>query len=128
MTCTRGCCTSQADHFRSIQTSPRMLEVGRGHQADTALEYDRAAYRAMKKQGLQPPQLRGAYDLARKATSEAEIQLGRVIAEKDPARKRRGTRLMENMLEIASTGMTGTMPDVDAGTKVPMRPKKRKKT
>lgn len=125
MSCSRGCCSSQKMHFRSIHAAPKMREVGRGHQADTALEYDRAAYKAMKRQGLQPPQLRGAYDLARRATSEAEIKLGRVIKEKDPARKRKGTKLMENMLEIASTGMTGKRPDVDAGTKVPMRRKKK---
>ena len=124
MSCARGCCTSQADHFRSVAVAPKMREVGRGHQADTALEYDRAAYKAMRRQGLQPPQMRGAYDLARRATSEAEIQLGRVVKEKDAARKRKGTKLMENMLEIASTGMTGKMPDVDAGTKVPMKRKK----
>lgn len=110
MSCSRGCCTSQAEHYRSVHAAPKMREVGRGHQADTALEYDRAAYRAMKKQGLQPPQLRGAYDLSRRATSEAEIRLGQVIDEKDAVRKRKGTALMEATLEIADHGMSGVIP------------------
>lgn len=110
MSCSRGCCSSQAAHFKSVHAAPKMREVGRPHQLEVALEYDRAAYRAMRRQGLQPPQMRGAYDLSRRAISEAEIRLGQVIDEKDPARKRKGTRLMEATLEIADHGMTGEMP------------------
>jgi hypothetical protein len=121
VTCSRGCCISRAAHYRSVSAQPKAREVGRPHQSEVALEYDRAAYKALRRQGLQPPSLRGAYDLARKATSEAEIRLGRVIDERDAKRKKKGTRLMENTLEIADHAMTGSMPDISAGTKVPMR-------
>lgn len=108
--CPCGECESYAAHMRSINAAPRMGDVGRWRQRDVALEYDRVAYREMKRQGLQPPQLRGAYDLARRATSEAEIRLGQVVDERDAARKRKGTALMEATLEIADHGMTGKMP------------------
>lgn len=127
MSCARGCCVTQAEHFRSVAVAPRAREVGSGHQRETALAYDMAAYKAMRRQGLQPPKVIGSYDLARRATSPAEIALGQVIAEKDAKRKKKGTVLMENMLDIATNGMTGTMPDVDAGTKIPMKRKKIKR-
>lgn len=104
-----------------------MNETGRWKQRDAALEYDRAAYRALRRNGLQPPKLPGSYDLARRASSPAEIQLGQVIDEKDAARKRKGTRLMENIIELGTHGMTGKLPDVAAGTKVPMKRKKRRR-
>ena len=110
MSCSRGCCPTQGEHFRSIHAAPKMREVGRPHQLEAALEYDRAAYRAMRRQGLQPPQMRGAYDLSRRATSEAEVRLGQVIDERDTKRKKKGTRLMENMLEISDHCMTGKIP------------------
>jgi predicted GNAT family N-acyltransferase len=70
-----------------------------------------AAYRALRKQGYQPPRVEGSYDLSRRATSEAEIRLGQVISDRDPARKRKGTKLMEGMLEIADHGMVGKAPE-----------------
>lgn len=118
--CSRGCCDSQAEHYRSIAVAPKMNEVGRPKQTDAALGYDLAAYRAMRRQGLQPPRIDGSYDLARRATSEAEIRLGQVISDRDPARKRKGTKLMENSLEIADHGMTGRKPDL-TGKRVPMK-------
>lgn len=83
-----------------------------------------AAYKALRGQGYQPPRLDGCYDLARRATSEAEIRLGQVIAEKDAKRKKKGARLMETMIEIGTTGMTGKIPEKGKGSKRrPMRPR-----
>jgi hypothetical protein len=120
--CARGCCESQAAHYRSLSVAPRMLEVGRPHQRDAALEYDRVAYKALRRQGYQPPKIDGSYDLCRRATSEAEIRLGQVIDEKDARRKRKGTRLMENMLEISDHAMTGKIPEKGGKKKLRMRP------
>lgn len=120
MPCSRGCCASPAEHFRSVAVAPRAREVGSGHQRDAALAYDLAAYKAMRKQGLKPPRIDGSYDLARRATSEAEITLGQVISDRDARRKKKGARLMENMLEISGS-MTGTIPDKGGKKKTPMR-------
>lgn len=125
MPCSRGCCQSQAEHYRSVAVAPKMNEVGRPKQQDTALSYDLIAYKAMRRQGLQPPKIAGCYDLARRASSEAEIRLGQVIAERDPARKRRGTRLMEAALEINDHGMVPGHPEKGRGFK--RRPIKVKK-
>lgn len=122
--CARGCCkgpNAQANHYRSISAQPRAREVGGPRQRDEALAYDLSAYKAMRRQGLKPPKIDGAYDLARRATSEAEITLGQVIGDKDPARRRKGARLMENMLEV-SAAMTEPLPAKGRGAKkIPMR-------
>lgn len=75
------------------------------------------AYKALRKQGFKPPRIEGSYDLTRRATSEAEIRLGQVIGENDAALKRKGTKLMEGMLEISDHGMTGQKPEKGGGRK-----------
>src|SRR5882762_8540547 len=117
MPCSRGCCADQRAHYRSVNAAPRFNEVGRGHQRDVALEYDRAAYKMLRRQGLQPPKLEGSYDLARRATSEAEVRLGQVIDERDAKWKKKGTRLMEDMLDVADNCMTGVKPEKGTGKK-----------
>ncbi len=94
-------------------------------RADFALSADLAAYRALRRQGFQPPRVDGSYDLTRRATTEAEIRLGQVISDGDNARRRRGGRLMEAMVEIGTAGMTGQMPTKGEGKKrLPMREKR----
>jgi hypothetical protein len=106
MACARGCCATQAEHFRSLKLNPRLRGEGSNHHREFALGADRDAYRSMRRQGLQPPRLMGSYDLARRAESETEVRLGRVVKD-DPTNQRRGRRFLENMVEIADHGMTG---------------------
>lgn len=125
MSCKRGCCASQKEHFRSVAVAPRFNEVGRPEQRDVAMAYDMASYKAMRSQGLQPPHIAGCYDLARRATSEAEIRLGTVISDKDAAVKRKGAKLLENALEISDHGMIPKIPEKGRGAKrVPIKVRK----
>lgn len=72
MSCARGCCTSQAEHFRSVALTGGALVTG--NLADRRLERDMKSYRSMVDQGLEPKCLTGAYDLECTATSTAEIE------------------------------------------------------
>lgn len=125
MSCPRGCCETEAEHYRSVSVQPRGRGVGTPHQRDAALSVDMAAYRALRQQGYQPPKIAGSYDLTRRATSEAEIRLGQVIGEKDAGRKKKGTRLMEAMCDISDRGMTGKAPSKGGGKRrLPMSAKR----
>ena len=68
-TCARGCCASQAEHFRSVALARTLPDANR---ADRRLARDRDAYRALKDQGYQPARLDGAHDLARDARSSTQ--------------------------------------------------------
>lgn len=73
MPCQRGCCPTQADHYRSISlaTSGELVRV---NQAEQVLARDMAAYKTLVDQGLEPHKLTGAHDLARDARSAAQIE------------------------------------------------------
>ena len=72
MSCLRGCCASQAEHFSSVAVATRALVAG--NLADKKLELDLRSYKAMVDQGLEPKCMTGAYELERTATSAAEIE------------------------------------------------------
>ena len=60
------------------------LSTGAGNQTfsaklDSKLEKDRPAYRDLRRQGFQPPSVTGAAELAARATTPAEIQMGRIL-------------------------------------------------
>lgn len=72
MTCSRGCCRSQAEHFRSVAVATRALV--RANKADQEVARDLVAYKSLVDQGLKPYKMTGAYELARDARSAAEIE------------------------------------------------------
>lgn len=80
MTCARGCCASQAEHFRSLALTTGALV--RGNHADRKLERDMRSYKSMIDQGLEPKCMTGAADLEATATSAAEIE-GRLPVDLD---------------------------------------------
>ena len=75
MSCTRGCCASQADHYRSVvvrMPSPQQ-------QAARAEVADMDAYARLRKDGVQPKQIAGAAKLEREADSVHEVQQGMLV-------------------------------------------------
>lgn len=52
MSCARGCCATQAEHFRSVR--PAIRALAQGNRADRKLSRDLAAYKSMVDQGLEP--------------------------------------------------------------------------
>lgn len=70
MSCARGCCERQADHYRSVVT--RMPSALSTRESQTARDLD--SYRRMKQQGLQPPNVVGAANVERHAESRFEVE------------------------------------------------------
>lgn len=84
MTCTKGCCPTNRDHWLSVGIAPTATPTRSGGTRaqeiiDTEKRWDRdhAAYKTLVKQGIQPETLDGTADLAAKATSKREIEMGR---------------------------------------------------
>lgn len=80
MSCSRGCCASPAEHFRSVGM--------RGFPSDTELmarqwDRDMPAYKRLRRQGLQPPGIDGCRQLEQVASMQQEITLGTAITDPD---------------------------------------------
>jgi hypothetical protein len=56
----------------------KMAEVRATQQRETNLDYDRAAYKRFRKQGVQPATIDGAYDMERRAATKREVETGKV--------------------------------------------------
>jgi hypothetical protein len=83
MTCARGCCSSPAEHYRSISISAAATPTRRPQAVSTAraqkqMDKDHAAYRRLRAEGLQPPSTMGASLLEAKATNKFEVESGRL--------------------------------------------------
>ena len=64
--------------------SSLQISTGAGNASFSAvlerkLEKDRPAYKELRRQGYQPPSVTGASDLAERATTPTEIQMGRIL-------------------------------------------------
>lgn len=81
MPCSRGCCETQQEHYRSISIapsatptrSPRAADI---KQADAAFERDGAAYRRLRADGLQPRTIEGAATLEAGADTKTDVEMG----------------------------------------------------
>lgn len=76
MACAKGCCPDYKTHIRGIQVGSFPSQTT---YRDKKLELDRDAYKDLRKQGLQPPSVKGAYVNARSARNETEVELGRPL-------------------------------------------------
>lgn len=72
MPCPCGTCPSYAAHMRSIGLATKALVAG--NRADEKCARDLVSYKSLVDQGYEPVRCTGAYELARDATSAAEIE------------------------------------------------------
>lgn len=72
MSCARGCCVDQAEHFRSL----RFLSAGtvRENRRENVLSKDLAAYKRLIDNGLEPARIDGAAQLEARDATPAEIE------------------------------------------------------
>jgi hypothetical protein len=70
VTCVRGCCPSQAEHFRSVVLSRGALADLNRREAK--LSRDMVAYRSMVDQGLEPHTLTGAHEMQDASADQIE--------------------------------------------------------
>jgi len=78
MTCARGCCESQLEHFRSLNLAKPTQQA----QLESQFAKDREAYRRLRQNGLQPPRIDGCAVLEKHATTKTEIETGAVVWKK----------------------------------------------
>lgn len=76
MSCARGCCATQAEHYRSVVVRPLTAPESK-REAQTSR--DLAAYKRLAESGQQPKTFVGAAALERDARSPIEVKLGHVI-------------------------------------------------
>lgn len=84
MPCSRGCCETQREHYLSIGLSATCTPTRSGPviaklQENKAFDKDGAAYKRLRKEGLQPRQIDGSAELEVKASSRIEVESGKVL-------------------------------------------------
>lgn len=76
MSCVRGCCRTQHEHYRSVVVRP--IVSARAVQEKTEAA-DMAAYQRLRRDGVQPKAIEGAAVLERDASSPIEVERNYVI-------------------------------------------------
>jgi hypothetical protein len=104
--CARGCCPSQAEHYRSVQIgtgelSPEVADINR---RDKALFTDREAYKRLRKDGLQPASVDGSARLEQNVKDQIEIDYKIPLKESDIP------RVKEIQSEVAAGNYSKTLP------------------
>ncbi len=77
MPCSRGCCDTLAEHYRSVAFNTS-VEARRIEQKERQWSRDGAAYRRLRRNGLQPHRVAGSAALEAKAGEAIEVEMGRV--------------------------------------------------
>ena len=98
MSCSRGCCPDQRTHYLSIGISAAAMPTRSGPviaklQSDKAFDKDGAAYKRLRKQGLQPRQIDGSAEIEVKAETRVEVESGKVLT---PKKKRQLEAITDN--------------------------------
>lgn len=76
MACPRGCCDDYRTHIRGVNIGS--FPAPETHY-ENKLGKDRDAYKALRRDGLQPKSVKGAYAVQQNATTELEVTLGRPV-------------------------------------------------
>lgn len=79
MSCARGCCESQREHYLSLRLSAEATPSRRPQaieklNIEKRWKADHAAYRRLRKDGLHPRTSVGAAEMEKRATSAAQIE------------------------------------------------------
>jgi hypothetical protein len=73
MSCSRGCCATQAEHYKSLvfQASPMTDAIRQGTKRFDA---DMDAYATLRSEGIQPQQVGGSADLLKREIPKHVIE------------------------------------------------------
>lgn len=82
MSCARGCCVTQGEHYRSLTFGGTSAQARAADRFEAALDKDRPAYKRLRDQGLQPRSVKGAAEIEARASSKFEVESGRVLPPK----------------------------------------------
>jgi hypothetical protein len=92
MSCVRGCCATQADHYRGVTFGAASDGVFEQRRRERTLDKDMSSYKALRQQGLQPKNVNGSAALARDASSRFEVESGQILPDQ------RSVKLAESVL------------------------------
>jgi hypothetical protein len=75
MSCSRGCCPTQRDHYKSLVfgTPPAESDKFKGGYTKK-FDADMDAYSRLRKDGLQPPRVDGSAELEKRANTREEVE------------------------------------------------------
>lgn len=90
MACSRGCCDTQAEHYRSISMRPGPTVAS---LTERRWGPDMDAYKRLRMNGLQPKQIDGSARIEAKADTTFEVASGRLI--RDPSERRQTESLFQ---------------------------------
>ena len=87
MSCSRGCCATQAEHYRSIAFSAYATPTRRPaavgvEETERRWHKDMPAYKALVEQGVQPKRIDGCHELAQRAEIRQEVEAGVIATDK----------------------------------------------
>jgi len=90
-------CKIKSVSFAASAMPTRKPQVASGPwKNDKELDRDRDAFKAMRQQGIQPKSLKGAADLQDRASTQREIETGKIIGDRALA-----TRVESTVKELA---------------------------
>lgn len=76
MSCVRGCCPDYKTHIKGVKIGGFPTQTT---YREKKLTKDRDAYKAMRKDGVQPKSVMGAYAVQQNAKDVREVEMGRPI-------------------------------------------------
>lgn len=86
MACSRGCCETQIEHYRSVSIAASACPSRDGgryakrvNDTEKRWERDFAAVKSLKREGIVPKQVDGTADLLSRASTRTEIETGKVL-------------------------------------------------
>jgi len=73
--CSRGCCPSQRDHYRSLVFGTPPAESDKFHGGYTKhFDADMDAYNRLRKDGVQPPRVDGSANREKRAETREQVE------------------------------------------------------
>lgn len=92
MTCTRGCCATNREHWLSVGLAPSATPTRTGgaraaevNATEKQWSADMDAYKRLRRDGEQPDKIDGAAHLEARADSRIELQSGQVMTKQQRA-------------------------------------------
>lgn len=104
MSCDRGCCPTNRDHWLSIAVAPsatpsRHPQAVEVNEREKRWQKDMPAYKAIRKNGLQPKQIDGCAELQTRATTQQEIELGSIMTPSEMQSAKEGRERYNELFE-----------------------------
>jgi len=100
MTCFRGCCETNLEHYRSIAVQPTTHPV---EVTERQWHKDMAAYKELRRQGFQPKGIDGCAELASRATTQFELETSHLFTKEQMPEVMEGIRITHEIQETGSS-------------------------